>query len=816
MKSIQRIGDSLKSVSENKTKIGRFGIGFNAVYHWTDLPSFISTKYLVLLDPQATIIPNVNPSNPGKIVNFVDNHEIKVKFEDQFAPYDGFEGFFVKSNQEFNGTLFRLPIRTKDQAELSMLSKRSITTNEILSLFNVLESEAASMLLFLKSLQEIEILIWNENDERPSLFSKFGLSNMSVDLMRQRQLMKSYNQLTSTGNNIHNIFTSDYSLCIHCQKSNGDIYSESWELCNQLGGKSASAMAADTNNSLLRLIPWGGIAALVHTTIIDTTSSETVTIPNMSHSGSAYCFLPLPIKTGLPVMVNGYFELSSNRRDIWSDSGDMTGDGAKRAQWNALLMRDIISPSYIRLLGRLKETLGWCSHYQSYWPVLSNIAEPWSIISNEFYRQCREEILLCTASTAEWITCKNALLIPASGPCLSADEFADNSTRLIDFLSIFRQSIVNCSVSLNESLVSSSTTNNIATPTYIRLVLRNLNISAHKQYDYAFIFNYCLSDLDLNRRFNQINELDSLRIIPLIDGSILGNFRIFNESQYCQIQELCGMGFSVSSSMLALASNNFNLNQACEDLLLNSESKGTGIYIFFEDDHELELFCAASQLIIDTTKISMQAKEFLSNEVLHRFSNIRKFESGLLVDLLRLILPKSSESSEVSLANGSIMQKSDFSVDDYNRLMSFLESFWKYISKNEALVKVVTCGPSIIVTQDDFFVPLTKLARILIPSFADARVSAHLIKVLTVLGSKILHSTLLDGNTSLPMVIKEYVYFPNRSSILLLLEGLCKDSRCLEDWYNLFGKMESAQIDELRSFIFTSDPVCNLSGIYVL
>lgn len=47
--SIQRIGDSLK---RDTNKIGRFGIGFNAVYHWTDLPSFVSSNYLVLLDPQ--------------------------------------------------------------------------------------------------------------------------------------------------------------------------------------------------------------------------------------------------------------------------------------------------------------------------------------------------------------------------------------------------------------------------------------------------------------------------------------------------------------------------------------------------------------------------------------------------------------------------------------------------------------------------------------------------------------------------------------------------------------------------------------------
>ncbi len=52
--SIQRIGDSLKKTEDSKSKIGRFGIGFNSVYHMTDLPSFISTSYLVMLDPQVS------------------------------------------------------------------------------------------------------------------------------------------------------------------------------------------------------------------------------------------------------------------------------------------------------------------------------------------------------------------------------------------------------------------------------------------------------------------------------------------------------------------------------------------------------------------------------------------------------------------------------------------------------------------------------------------------------------------------------------------------------------------------------------------
>jgi len=63
--SIQSIGSSLKKTGE-EVKTGRFGVGFNSVYHLTDLPQFISDEYIIFFDPQATHLPHVNPSNPGK------------------------------------------------------------------------------------------------------------------------------------------------------------------------------------------------------------------------------------------------------------------------------------------------------------------------------------------------------------------------------------------------------------------------------------------------------------------------------------------------------------------------------------------------------------------------------------------------------------------------------------------------------------------------------------------------------------------------------------------------------------------------------
>ncbi len=96
----------------------------------------------------------------------------------------------------------------------------------------------------------------------------------------------------------------------------------------QLGTGAVALMAQQLSKQFaVPLIPWAAVAA-------DVTSAAANPSPNPSKQdaqaaeeddeapapqlqGTAYCFLPLPAATGLPVHVNAFFELSSNRRDIW-------------------------------------------------------------------------------------------------------------------------------------------------------------------------------------------------------------------------------------------------------------------------------------------------------------------------------------------------------------------------------------------------------------------------------------------------------------------------------------------------------------------
>lgn len=85
-------------------------------------------------------------------------------------------------------------------------------------------------------------------------------------------------------------------------------------MCNQLGGPRATAIANSEKAKFMKFIPWAGVAARLSTSAVaSSVAGEGSKSLPPAPRGAAYCFLPLPVQTGLPVHVNGYFELSSNR-----------------------------------------------------------------------------------------------------------------------------------------------------------------------------------------------------------------------------------------------------------------------------------------------------------------------------------------------------------------------------------------------------------------------------------------------------------------------------------------------------------------------
>ncbi len=131
--------------------------------------------------------------------------------------------------------------------------------------------------------------------------------------------------------------------------------------------------------------------------------------------------------------VNAYFELSSNRRDIWYGS-DMTGDGAVRSSWNVSLLEDIIAPCYVRFIVTASLSLGPTAQYYSLWPCdhgagsssrLGVLQEPWSLVKQRFFLSLADKPVVFTCAGRRWLAPRDAVL------CASEDlEAAEGPARV--------------------------------------------------------------------------------------------------------------------------------------------------------------------------------------------------------------------------------------------------------------------------------------------------------------------------------------------------------------------------------------------------
>ena len=88
------------------------------------------------------------------------------------------------------------------------------------------------------------------------------------------------------------------------------------------------------------MLPRGGVACLLQCTLTS----------QMQRKKKAYCFLPLPFETGLPVHINGHFALEhETRRKLWRDEA-----GGYRSDWNNALLCDVIASCYLTLLDKVR------------------------------------------------------------------------------------------------------------------------------------------------------------------------------------------------------------------------------------------------------------------------------------------------------------------------------------------------------------------------------------------------------------------------------------------------------------------------------
>lgn len=189
-RSLARIGQGSKL--EKLSTTGRFGLGFNSVYHLTDTPSFVSGEHLVVFDPHTNFIPGTTPSQPGLRMKYCGNN-LSNTFPDQFRPYEYFGCDFKKS---YAGTLFRFPFRNNSMARKSEISKRSYSVTDVNVLLEQLSAELPQYLIFLRSVCTIEIYRLEENSTEPVLLQRAQSTISNASQYNDQSLLQYFEKVS--------------------------------------------------------------------------------------------------------------------------------------------------------------------------------------------------------------------------------------------------------------------------------------------------------------------------------------------------------------------------------------------------------------------------------------------------------------------------------------------------------------------------------------------------------------------------------------------------------------------------------------------
>lgn len=363
--SIRSLGQSEKARDLQKT--GRFGVGFNAIYHVTDFPSFVSRDRIIFFDPHGVAIPGTSRQEPGREWNLAEAKWYE-KYPDFMQVYAA--GGLLFGDNNFQGTLFRLPLRTTESAKNSEIRKQAFTESNVKELLDELRLSGEELLLFLKSVQEIRVyeIPANSQETRQEILAIVTKNPLEVREARQKLLDaipdtpdKLLELCSSNPDGLASVSYRHEIETISCDRT----IKSTWRIVSLIRTDSGDDLAKNItamHQSQEKVVPWAGAAARI------SAASTEGSIPPVS--GKVYCFLPLPLETGLPVHINGFFNLNSSRDNLSSDSGQ-TGKDRPRAIWNQLLARHVLAHAYANLIVDLVQDIGrfQAEEFYKFWPI---------------------------------------------------------------------------------------------------------------------------------------------------------------------------------------------------------------------------------------------------------------------------------------------------------------------------------------------------------------------------------------------------------------------------------------------------------------
>ncbi|XP_058037712.1 sacsin-like [Ahaetulla prasina] len=317
IEGIQRLGCGGKE--GRREAVGKYGLGFNTVFHLTDCPAFVTgDRTLCVFDPTLRYLTESDEVSAGAQYNLTK------KFRDAFL--DVYNTFLPDMFKLKQGTLFRLPLRTPAGAATSRICQNLVSETDMENMLEALKEDAECLMMFLNHIRSVTFSVIGEKDRRPKVLLRVeteGGEPGRLEYQKHLQLAAAAGGLEMS-KPVTVFYKMKISTNLSCDPS-------IWWVGRQIGMDSTETIES-------MLLPYGGVAACV----------------NRQACGRAFCTLPLPGRTGLPIHVNGNFAVDSARRDLRKDSSE----GDVSSTWNRLLMQFLLAPLYGQLLKNLCQSLG--------------------------------------------------------------------------------------------------------------------------------------------------------------------------------------------------------------------------------------------------------------------------------------------------------------------------------------------------------------------------------------------------------------------------------------------------------------------------
>lgn len=379
LEGIKNLG--IGSKTEDATKTGQFGIGFNAVYHITDVPTFMSRgdhsalegTYCVL-DPHCQYAPLSKFDAPGMLMKL---QKLKEGYPDVFDTF-----LSARELKREHGTWFRFPLRNVEMARKSEIRKTPFTSNDMERLINEMSCDMEESLLFLLNIKRITLSRVNQIGTH-DILNRVDLvdsEDMHMTHINFKTRFKEYNDLIKQPIlNIESFVLEEFRY-FHKIENFKTKESSTWLAVQTLGFSEPEMidrrLASRLKEKEISIIPRGGVAIRIWPTSCTN-----------KFKSKAFCLLPLNIETGLTGHVNGSFCVDMSRNRLWGSDVDFSSD--VRSIWNLELIRSNIAFAYASCIDYTTE-LGFIlnrenSYYdiQQYFKFLPDFNEA----KNDFWKE---------------------------------------------------------------------------------------------------------------------------------------------------------------------------------------------------------------------------------------------------------------------------------------------------------------------------------------------------------------------------------------------------------------------------------------------